>query len=308
MKKTAILCSILALSIITGCAGPGGPGGGMGGGGMGGPGGGMDGGMGGPGGGMDGGMGGGMGGPGGGMGGPGSGGRQARAPMPAVVLQDGELSEYQVLGISPFIKISEADIQNEIREPHKFALHEGSGILLAQSGREMPDKDLMMALAQDFTVTTMSGVPDGAAPVKKPDRWDDESDDANAQDRPNMGGMNGPGGMGGGRSHLQTVNNYRIDKALRLAASKAGADTILVVWTRTSQKHLPGLRAAVIDAGTGKWEIISPFTLEENNPDETAEEGRKTGPEDQPLPELSPEQIKDSYQALAEILKKKANP
>jgi hypothetical protein len=216
----------------------------------------------------------------GGQGGPGGGGPGGERPKaPEIAPQ--ELSEYQVLGISIYRKIEEGDILKRLREPHQFALHPNSCIMLAQSGAESPDKALVVALAKHFTVSIMSGVPD----YNRMGEFE-EDDEFLSPTSPH------------GR---QMINSVRLDKALRLAAAKAGADTIVVVWKKSAGKGIPGVRAAVIDVESGKWEIVSPFADEQV---ETEDADKKAEKRDKPkkYPELKPEEIVAGYENLAATL------
>jgi len=221
---------------------------------------------------------------GGGRGGPGGGGPERdKQKLPAMNPQ--ELSEYQVLGISIYRKIEESDIAKRLREPHKFALNPNSCIVVAQSGAETPDKALVEALAKRFKVSIMSGVPD----YEQLGTYDEDED---------FRGPTSPHGR-------QMINNVRLDKAFRLAAAKAGADTIVVVWKKSAGKGIPGVRAAVIDVESGKWEIISPLADEEveaDNADAKAESRKKP----KIYPDLKPEEIVNGYENLAATLETQA--
>jgi hypothetical protein len=237
------------------------------------------------GGGMGGGPGGGEG-MGGGPGGGDHGGVRGDRPKPPQMAA-GELSEYQVLGISIYRQITESDITKRLGEPHKFALHTGSCIMLAQSGAETPDKALVLELAKHFSVLFISGVPD-SEPADDP--FKDDQDDA------------GPGNARG----RQTLQSVRLDKALRLAAAKAGADTILVVWTRSAGKGIPGVRAAVIDVETGKWEIVSPLADEKPAGADVRGKPKKPDKSDAPAVGLPPDEKAAEYAQLADTLAEQA--
>jgi len=195
--------------------------------------------------------------------------------------REGELSEYQVLGISIYRKIEESDIAKRLREPHKFALNPNSCVLLAQSGADTPDKALVESLAKRFRVSVMSGVPDSDSFST----YDDEEE------------FRSPTSAHG----RQMINNFRLDKAFRLAAAKAGADTIVVVWKKSSGKGVPGVRAAVIDVETGKWEVISPLADDEV---EAVDQSAKPDVRKKPkiYPDLKPEELVAGYENLAATL------
>ncbi len=224
---------------------------------------------------------------------------------PAETRRANEFTEYELLGLSPHRRVSEIEIHKALAEPHRFALHEGSGILLIQSGAAQPESILMKTLGAHYRVVTLSGIP-APQPGEK-DNLDDEEDSGEGRGgrgpagnddfsgngpgggpggrddgdtsfsgggrgmgggmggEPGMGG-NGPGGAPGGRGGPRGAPGQgggprsfvRIDKPLRLAAARAGCDTVVVVWTNSPQKGVPAVRAAVMDVATGRWEMLEP--------------------------------------------------
>jgi len=78
------------------------------------------------------------------------------APNPAY---HGELSEYEVLGIDPAGRYSDADIQKAMVERRPLSVKKGSGILLVQSGADMADPEMIQAMEKYYTVASFSGVP-----------------------------------------------------------------------------------------------------------------------------------------------------
>jgi hypothetical protein len=228
------------------------------------------------------------GGPGGPGGRGGSGGGAPGGGMPKMPDTDPQaLSEYQILGISVYRKLDETDIAKRLREPHKFNLNPNSCILLVQSGADTPDKALVESLAKRFRVSTVSGVPD----YSDTGTYDDDED---------FRGPTSPYGR-------QMINNVRLDKAFRLAAVKAGADTIVVVWKKSAGKGIPGVRAAVIDVETGKWEVISPLADEEVETDNAVDDAKaehRNKPKE--YPPLKPEELVAGYEHLAATLEAQA--
>jgi hypothetical protein len=74
-------------------------------------------------------------------------------------LYHGELSEYDVLGVDSAGGFSEADIRNAMVQKQPIAVRKGSAILLAQSGAELADPEMISALEKYYTVASFSGVP-----------------------------------------------------------------------------------------------------------------------------------------------------
>jgi hypothetical protein len=77
----------------------------------------------------------------------------------------GELSEYDVLGIDPAGRYSDADIQKAMVERRPLSVKKGSGILLVQSGAEMADPEMVAAMEKYYTVAAFSGVPQQGKPA-----------------------------------------------------------------------------------------------------------------------------------------------
>ena len=168
-------------------------------------------------------------------------------------------------------------------------------------------KALVDAFSVHYKVRTLSGVPDAGDDAEGD--FGSGSGHASGRPRPPVGGGEGPGGMGGGPSGTPpdmgsghrsgggstggVVVSIRVDKPLRLAAAKAGCDTVVAVWTRSPGTGLPSLRAAVVDVATGKWELVSPLSA---MPPEATRPGSHRDERQGPPPPVSVEQ----YAALVE--------
>ncbi|MDR2696214.1 MAG: aminopeptidase [Deltaproteobacteria bacterium] len=152
----------------------------------------------------------------------------------------GELSEFDVLGISPEAKNTEEEIRRALESRQRFALPKGSRVMLIQSGAMIPDEPMSRALGRYYDVSVFSGVPAAAS--------------------------------GGAYA-----------SALRLAAAKAGCETIMVYWgiletaqtghggkiiswlplvggmvTDESQEMRIRLKTALVDVKSGRWEAFAP--------------------------------------------------
>ena len=163
-------------------------------------------------------------------------------------LYQGELSEFDLLGVRAGSDTSEEDIQSALSvAPERKLLAKGDRILLIQSGAIFPDEEMLAHLEETFSVTLFTGVPD-----------EDPAD----------------------------TDSY--SKSLRLAAAKAGIGTIVAYWgilesgtvnlaTKTvswvpivgravpdkTQKMRIRLKVAVVDVATGQWEIFAPETFDD---------------------------------------------
>lgn len=164
-------------------------------------------------------------------------------------LYQGELSEFDVLGIDAGKDIAEAEIAEAFgREKTRLSLTRGEAILLIQSGAMMPDEQMRQYLEQYFSVSVFTGIPE--------------------KDR---------------------QENMSYAKALRYSAAKAGIGKVVVYWgilesgtkelpTKTiswvpivgwgmpdeAQKMRIRLKLAIVDVVTGQWEIFSPEVFQDS--------------------------------------------
>lgn len=161
----------------------------------------------------------------------------------------GEISEFDVLAVNRGQAVSEEEITRALDTAKPIRLRPGSAILLVQSGAMFPDAPMVEGLSTRCEVIPFSGVP----PKRKA-----ESDPA-----------------------------FSYAKSLRLAAARAGAETIVCYWgilesgrrnleTKTiswvplagwmipdeSQSMRIRLKLALIDVRSGNWRMISPDAFE----------------------------------------------
>jgi hypothetical protein len=157
----------------------------------------------------------------------------------------GELSEFDVLAIDRNQPISDADIDRALQQSGSPMLKRGSSLLVVQSGAVFPDAAMVAMLSSNFTVVPFSGVPGTTQPTD--------------------------------------TGRGAYSRLLRLAAARAGSETILCYWgilesgtqdlrTKTvSWVPLAGwmvpderqqmrirLKMALIDVRTGSWTVFSP--------------------------------------------------
>ncbi|WP_238701863.1 aminopeptidase [Mariprofundus erugo] len=160
----------------------------------------------------------------------------------------GELSEFDVIGIDPAADVTEDDIQKAMsNSASSMELKKGSAIMLIQSGAMIPDSSMVDAMSRYFNVSVFSGVPQTANE---------------------------------GKSHYSRL--------LRLSAATGGYSKIVCYWglLEAAQKDLSSktvswvpflgsvipdedqqmrirLKVAVVDVGTGQWEMFSPKAFED---------------------------------------------
>ncbi len=166
----------------------------------------------------------------------------------------GELSEFDVLGITRNEVTSESEIQQTLDSAKQVRLRPHSSILLIQSGAAFPDGAMMTSLQTNFSVVPFSGVP----PFRR-NRF--------------------------GSSDSLDPESY--SKSLRLAAARGGNDFILCYWgilesenerlaTKTvswvpvvhwvlpdERQHMRiRVKLALVDVRSGAWTIFSPKPIE----------------------------------------------
>lgn len=160
----------------------------------------------------------------------------------------GELSEYEVLGLGPGTANTEADIAAALAVGGKIELPKGSSVMLVQSGAMLPDEAMAKGMEAWFSVTAFSGVPERGFP---------------------------PG---------------HFARSMRMAAARSGNAKIIVYWGQLetgtlnhstkavswvpfvggflkdeTQRMRIRLKVAVIDVGTGKWDMIMPQPFEDTD-------------------------------------------
>lgn len=207
------------------------------------------------------------------------------APTDPAFEYRGELSEFDVLGISRGGITSEADIRRAIEDTKPVKLRPGSSILLIQSGALFPDGPMVSELSKHFHVVPFSGVPSirRTAPGFQTESADPES----------------------------------YAKLLRLTAARGGTDFIVCYWgmLESESDHLPTkmvswvpivhwvvpdekqhmriqLKVAVVDVRSGSWSVFSPTPLEDAH--------SSTGPRRGTVDQKQVEYLKGlAYQACA---------
>ena len=164
----------------------------------------------------------------------------------------GELSEFDVLGIDRGKTVSEQEIQQAVSARVALSVKRGTPIMLIQSGALIPDDAMVKALEKHYTVGVFTGVPPVAQSTA-------------------------------GTSPAETYA-----RSLRLSAARGGYEKVVVYWglLETAQENLVTksvswvpivgwarpderqrmrirLKMAVIDVRSGNWEMFSPEAFED---------------------------------------------
>lgn len=170
------------------------------------------------------------------------------APLP--FQYHGEISEFDLLGITKDNFTTEEQIRDALDSAKKVELRPTSSILLIQSGAAIPDGEMTSNLSKHFSVVPFSGIPDQ---------------------------------LGGTEEPADNFHREGYARALRLAAARGKNDVILCYWgtlesanqnlaTQTvswvpvvgwmmpdKREHMRiQLKMALIDVRTGNWTLFSP--------------------------------------------------
>jgi len=189
----------------------------------------------------------------------------------------GELSEFDVLGIDPKGKITEQDIQKALEQSGRVTLKKGSGVLLIQSGALIPDGSMVESMRKYYNISTFSGVP-------------------TKQKGKNYSKLLRLSAAKGGFTTIVAYWGL-------LETAQKGLTSKTVSWVPFIGSVIPdedqhmriNLKLAVVDVKTGGWETFSPTPF-----DNTAMSSRSTrGAKDQKQIDLLKKQ---AYAAAAEEL------
>jgi hypothetical protein len=196
-----------------------------------------------------------------------------------------ELSEKDILRHSLFGSKGAGTIRPALKDTSKYVYHQGSRMLVLQSGQESPDEALLAAFRKTYMPVPISGVRITLEACLRiePEDLNYDYNDLGTGSAPNSARWpvmrdRGTSGNTGGKLY-DAIRNVAID---------SGADTIVVVWTSTLDPKETAFRAAVINAYTGYWEVVSP------------DAGIKGGPS-----VTAPERKPALYEALAKIVEVK---
>lgn len=170
----------------------------------------------------------------------------------------GELSEFDVLGITRGQTTSEQDIQQALDNAKAVKLSANSSILLIQSGAMFPDAPMVNELSKYFRVSPFSGVP----PLSR---------------------------RGFDTTTTETRDPESFSQSLRLAAARGGNNVILCYWgvleaekeklatkdvswvplvgwmVPDEKQHMRiRLKMAVLDVRSGNWSVLSPEAFDDS--------------------------------------------
>jgi hypothetical protein len=151
----------------------------------------------------------------------------------------GELSEADLIGVSGEGEITQEKIATAVRD-RSFLLHEGSRVMLLQSGAPVPDQEMMDAFAGHYTVIPM----DGTRPPDAQKRMD-----LSLRYRAAAGGVDTIVVVWGVLESTEKGN---------AGASVSWVPVVGMFVPDTTKMMRIRLRALVLDVKTGSWDIVIP--------------------------------------------------
>lgn len=161
----------------------------------------------------------------------------------------GELSEFDVLGVARDQTAFDEDIQQALEKARPVRLTPHTAILLIQSGAMFPDGPMVGELSKHFTVVPFSGVPPG-------------KDSLGSQETRDSAGFSRSLRMAAARAGAETILCYWgvLESAQEKIATKAVSWVPVVTWFVPDEREHMRLRLklALIDVRTGDWSVLSP--------------------------------------------------
>jgi len=160
-------------------------------------------------------------------------------------LYKGELSEFQVIGIDPQVKVTQEEIDRTLESKQRLTLSKGSSIMLIQSGAMIPDEPMVKTLEKYYNVSVFSGIPASQA----------------GQDY----AMSLRLAAAKGGCERIVVYWGLLETARKGYATKAVSWTPLVggAIPDENQQMRIRLKVAVVDVKDGRWEMFSPEPFED---------------------------------------------
>ena len=155
-------------------------------------------------------------------------------------LYKGELSEFDVLGIDPTERISEAEIQSALDSRERLSVPKGSTVMLIQSGAMIPDEPMVTAMGKYYGVSVFSGVP----PEPGQRGYADSIRLAAAK-----------GGCGKLLAYWGIIETAQKDLGTKIVS---WVPFVGGVVPDESQEMRIRLKVAVVDVRSGRWEMFSP--------------------------------------------------
>lgn len=154
----------------------------------------------------------------------------------------GELSELDVLGVTPDSAITEADIRTALQGATGVRLEPASKVLLIQSGAEFPDAPMLEALSRQFSVAPFSGKPRGRA------------DGAPSYSK----SLRLAAARGGYDKIVCYWGVLESERKNKITAAVSWVPVIGSVIPDERENMRIQLKAAIVDVASGRWSIVTP--------------------------------------------------
>ena len=162
-------------------------------------------------------------------------------------LYKGELTEFEVLGITSQAPATQEEINRSLEERQRLTLPKGSSIMLVQSGAIMPDDQMVRALESHHRIVAFSGIPTA----------------------PNNGNVALALRLAAARGGCEKIMVYWGI----LETGQKDMSTKTVSWVPIvggmipdeSQEMRIRLKVAIIDVKSGQWKTISPKPIQDTS-------------------------------------------
>ncbi len=160
----------------------------------------------------------------------------------------GELSEFQILGIDPQSEPTEDEILQALEQSQNIQLNKNSKILLIQSGAAIPDEGMAQSLEKYFSVGPFSGMP----------QKDIKDENFSKLLR-----------LVAAKGGYETIVCYWgiLESGKMNKATKTVSWVPIVGWSLPDQKDMMRIRlkVAFLDVRSGSWEVFMPKPFEDTD-------------------------------------------
>jgi len=157
----------------------------------------------------------------------------------------GELSEFDVLGIEAGSNPTDEQIAATLEQSGRVELRKGSPLLLIQSGALQPDQPMVAALEKSFTVVPFNGQPGGKSPA----------------------GYARALRLAAAQAGCETIVCYwgMLESATKGNQTKAISWVPVAGWVfpDESQQMRIHLKVAMVDVRSGRWTMLSSQAFED---------------------------------------------
>jgi hypothetical protein len=161
----------------------------------------------------------------------------------------GELSELDVIGLTPDTTVTEADIQAAVAGPAGTKLQRTSKVLLIQSGADIPDAPMLDAMRARYAVAAFSGRPETKAA-------------AGTAFAKTLRLIAARGGYDKIVCYWGVLESQRKDK---ITSTISWVPIVGYVIPDEREHMRINLKAVIVDVATGRWTFVTPPPAESSS-------------------------------------------